>query len=433
MLVGRTHYSGFDECCKYLLDIAKGYNFEATPVYRDLSEEMFTATFNSMEATGIIIENVEQDFLHLRGVKIFSKGKEIDGDSLPKYQCHAKSEWKDIPLAEKYRIGDIKKDYAFHTKKGKNTDCRFSIAFDEPVRIDKIQIILRRHKAWRSKSCRITVLDKLGNENVVFDNPKRIIESLSKHSKKAFRNTDYTEEQCKYLMYLFFSILHDPEKYSRPSWMTILQQAESHGLDQDSIKRFLNESVLLEKRLQFCSFGLVKTFRCWTDGELHDFLLTTREAIDAIKPFCPDTFYTFGTLLGFIREQRGFIPHDVDIDIMCLFNERDYKSLSDVKEEFFPYLESNGFKIVEAWNTAYHVTYKGSNRFDIFPALIHENGEVTSYPARIGRYLTVDYLVPTIDIEVSGISCPIPKNPFRFLETVYGKDWRVPVDRKTFN
>ncbi len=39
---------------------------------------------------------------------------------------------------------------------------------------------------------------------------------------------------------------------------------------------------------------------------------------------------------------------------------------------------------------------------------------------------------PNIKIDILGYKCPIPRNPFVFLEKVYGADWRVFMDKNIY-
>ena len=39
------------------------------------------------------------------------------------------------------------------------------------------------------------------------------------------------------------------------------------------------------------------------------------------------------------------------------------------------------------------------------------------------------FLYPTINMNVFDVPCPIPKNPFEYLDVVYGKTWKTPIDK----
>jgi hypothetical protein len=67
---------------------------------------------------------------------------------------------------------------------------------------------------------------------------------------------------------------------------------------------------------------------------------------------------------------------------------------------------------------------QGKKSVDVFVGL-REGNRVAWYPQQRGG-LSIDDVFPPITATLVGVECPIPKNPFRYLESVYGKNWAVP-------
>lgn len=131
----------------------------------------------------------------------------------------------------------------------------------------------------------------------------------------------------------------------------------------------------------------------------------------------------FGTLLGAIRE-HDFIGHDVDIDLAV--HERYREQIISL----IPELYDNGIKLCRYFKKdIYSFIYKGII-CDI--DIVFE----TPYPYRFWFYRTLEKMYPkkyTIEseyIEFLGEQYEVPKNPERFLEYMYGKNWRIPQKGK---
>jgi len=67
--------------------------------------------------------------------------------------------------------------------------------------------------------------------------------------------------------------------------------------------------------------------------------------------------------------------------------------------------------------------------FDVFYVLEDNSGIVDVDILHKGQSLIRYHdLSPVIDINILGLECPIPHNPFKYLESVFGKNWRVSRD-----
>ena len=140
------------------------------------------------------------------------------------------------------------------------------------------------------------------------------------------------------------------------------------------------------------------------------------------------SFFAYGTLLGFVRETTYFIPHDHDIDIICIVPLKKYKTNKVFFDEISLYLDENGIRITNYNKNCLHIKY-GSHELDIFCGLEDTDGGIIIVPYNRGKYLNASFLFPTTEMDIMGISCPVPKEPITFLESYYGSNWRIPIDK----
>jgi len=134
----------------------------------------------------------------------------------------------------------------------------------------------------------------------------------------------------------------------------------------------------------------------------------------------------FGTLLGIYRDNR-LIPHDSDLDIEAAHPADTAK----IEEAFI----KNGFKLgykAVALGVVQKLAFYTEDEavFDIefyhkigkFAYNFHNKDIYFKFPSeyyeKLDQYLFLDYMVH------------VPSNPERWLEYVYGKNWRIPKTSK---
>lgn len=142
-------------------------------------------------------------------------------------------------------------------------------------------------------------------------------------------------------------------------------------------------------------------------------------------------FATSGTLLGMHRE-RGFIPHDGDLDLGMLEDDLPRRSaLVDA-------LAARGYRVVADRPDELSVlSYaKGGVNLDIFT--FYRQGAVLAYRAVATTGKILEYHVPvdtTLPLKRGsflGIEVWQPAHPRRWLAEHYGADWRVPRPRWSY-
>lgn len=146
-------------------------------------------------------------------------------------------------------------------------------------------------------------------------------------------------------------------------------------------------------------------------------------------------FLAAGTLLGFVREGR-FMPHDDDIDVGVLPSEWKANELLRVL------VEEEGYRFEYAFmfrgrTVEFKVSWKGvpidvfcyeridddlfCTCFYYFPDRAYPASNANT-PWRIHEYNTVSLK----NMSVYGIDFPIPSEPEKVMERLYGLDWRIP-------
>lgn len=136
------------------------------------------------------------------------------------------------------------------------------------------------------------------------------------------------------------------------------------------------------------------------------------------------TYWIFsGTLLGHIRHDKKFIPHDDDIDLVVYGENIDEKFKTMEKNNIF---KSNGLRIKQDF-FGYKIFFNNSNIFiDIF--IYVKNGNkieaISEYTKKIfpNEYFIEDELFPLIKDKFEGIEVNIPKEPKKYLFRYYGSD-----------
>ncbi len=152
-----------------------------------------------------------------------------------------------------------------------------------------------------------------------------------------------------------------------------------------------------------------------------------------------DYYCDYGTLLGLVRD-RGFIPHDDDIDISLSVHERRKPS------EILRILLSKGYRYIhgfvyEGRVIEFSVMDRTGISIDFF-VTVAAPGECKRYFDGLFWFPNVNYPSETansvvrsvfldsaknVPLEIGGIVCLVPSNREEMLASVYGETWRTPI------
>lgn len=150
--------------------------------------------------------------------------------------------------------------------------------------------------------------------------------------------------------------------------------------------------------------------------------LTAKLLQDCGIPF----FLAFGTLLGAVREGY-FIKGDEDVDIVITDEEKLYNSL--------PYLYEHGLFINRIFKTALY-TFHTDDRLGHIDLYVMHEFERSIWKRRC--YCIHEKAMPkkffqnivSGEYTLGGKCYPYPENPEKVLSWWYGKDWRIPQNKK---
>lgn len=146
-----------------------------------------------------------------------------------------------------------------------------------------------------------------------------------------------------------------------------------------------------------------------------------------IQPYLEKNNLTYfimsGTLLGYVRHNKKFIPHDDDIDLGILDSQEIQIKIKNLEKDILPL----GYKIVNkffGW-AIYYQDPKIKGYIDLF--LIEEKGKkftvnnrATFYWPR--EYFLSDELFPLNQDYFEGLLVNIPNKPIDYLQRLFGKN-----------
>lgn len=187
-------------------------------------------------------------------------------------------------------------------------------------------------------------------------------------------------------------------------------------------KSLVNER-LAEREVEWSSHGIKRTFRFWSQQEKQDYLAFTVDVVRCLQDLNDNVCLGFGTVLGLIRD-HDLIAHDDDADVIIGFEPSQAATLGQGRELISECLQDHGYRVTKNRIAHHWVTPPdGGVKLDAF-AGIFEGDSISWYPGKRG-VLTRQMVFPAISIERLGQTCPIPREPERYLEQIYG-DWRTP-------
>lgn len=198
-------------------------------------------------------------------------------------------------------------------------------------------------------------------------------------------------------------------------------------LDPDQLARFragANTHLLAERKREWSLHGIKRTFRFWSEQEKQDYVGFAVDVVRCLQDLNENASLGFGTVLGLVRD-HDLIPHDDDADVVIGFEPDQAATLSDGRKLIKQCLQDHGYIISKDRVAHYWVESPGIRRkLDAF-AGIFEGDRISWYPGKRG-VLTRQMMFPPTYIDRFGHSCPVPRETERYLETIYGPDWKTP-------
>lgn len=171
---------------------------------------------------------------------------------------------------------------------------------------------------------------------------------------------------------------------------------------------------------------LVPTFDGRSDADIDALMEATAAVLAALADAGLEPFLAYGTLLGAVREGR-VLGHDSDADLGYVSA---YSHPVDVARESFRVqreLNRRGWTTSRYSGAAFKVDVRRGSAtigLDVFGGFL-DDGRL-HLMGEVGTEFREEWIRPLGTAELEGRSLPVPAQPERLLEAMYGPGWRVP-------
>jgi len=203
--------------------------------------------------------------------------------------------------------------------------------------------------------------------------------------------------------------------------------AAKHGVSKEDaaiLEHFLNTEVFYHFQHEVTSHGNHRSFRFWTEPEIKDYLTRSIDVSAKLQELTPYTCMGYGGVLAYVRD-GGLIPHDDDLDILVAFPKSDnIPTIKVALQKVEAFLREEGFQVSGNMLSHRWIKVTENKNIDVFVGLI-EDGFASFFPGP-RKSILADHMFPPIHVSMYDIDLTIPRNPFHYLEQVYGKHWRKP-------
>lgn len=190
------------------------------------------------------------------------------------------------------------------------------------------------------------------------------------------------------------------------------------------IQKNLSRLFLEQTGLEWTRHGIARTFRYWSLPQKVDHISDSMEIVRDLHGLTKDVSLGYGAVLSFVRD-RDLMPHDDDIDIIVALPKEGFGTISNALRQVESFLRSRGYNVIGTYPTHRQVGRPGKKDCDVFVGLT-EGQFVSWLPGERGA-LNVRDVFPAMEARFLGVNCAFPKNPFVYLETVYGPTWATPL------
>ncbi|MDL2266721.1 hypothetical protein LJC46_01880 [Desulfovibrio sp. OttesenSCG-928-G15] len=313
----------------------------------------------------------------------------------------------------------------FTTQEGQ-PPCAY-LLFAEPVELASLTVINRQRQLWRNHGLSVSYTDARSQEYLLFAH--RPLVTAFMHAFEASRS-EYTGDATlcaavKKLDTILLTLIYD----AAPKTMSDLSIEDIALLT--TIKLLVSQKIFFPREREITSHGIVRSFRFWSEKERINYLKDACDIIAALEQISPYVSFAYGSVLGFVREASGHIPHDTDHDLVILFPEGENSTYEDAYILVERHLTALGMEL-RGRDTNMLCTKVAGKRsgttIDIFPGFYDEQGLARAHPTFLGKYLRLVEHFPVAKAHICGVACPIPHNAVDYLGTLFGKHWRTPLN-----
>ncbi|HVI28791.1 hypothetical protein [Hansschlegelia sp.] len=193
------------------------------------------------------------------------------------------------------------------------------------------------------------------------------------------------------------------------------------------IRKVVNDQILLPREVEWTTHGVTRSFRFWSAEEKVEYLKDANQLVADLRDITPDVCLGFGSVLSIVRD-RDLIPHDDDLDIIIAFPKSVAAKFSEGLKIVSEHLSARGYSVKGNYVSHRHVSLRGAKAVDVFVGVYEEGERVTWFPGPRAVFSRSD-VFPPVDVPLFEVPCAVPRNPFLYLEKIYGPDWAVPKPR----
>jgi hypothetical protein len=164
-------------------------------------------------------------------------------------------------------------------------------------------------------------------------------------------------------------------------------------------------------------------------GMQHRLLDAAVALADLMRDWGYPIYIVGGTLLGAMRTGE-LLAHDDDIDFAFWCDKTDPQDVTLLSFDLQRQLEAAGYTVVRHSHTHLEMVFftaEGSIDYyiDVFTGY-HSADGLYNQPFALRGRLALEDLLPTRQLEVSGVPLAAPAVPEAWLEFAYGPNWRIP-------
>jgi hypothetical protein len=185
----------------------------------------------------------------------------------------------------------------------------------------------------------------------------------------------------------------------------------------------VSTEILQPRSLEWTVHGPRRSFRFWSVEEKRRYIEFTVDVAEDLRGLTDNVAFGFGAVLAVVRD-GDLIPHDDDLDLIVGFEPHEAQTLPQALELLESFLIQRGYVVGGDFFAHRHVHKPGFKKLDVFVGLF-EGDTVSWFPGTRGA-LARDTMFPTSTGTILEVDVPLPADPSRYLETIYGPGWKTP-------
>ncbi len=368
------------------------------------------------EVRSIRIDLPPAQFLHLQSIDVDAPGTE----QVSTIATVSVSSWyKDFDTRFDARaFFDFESDTrttAVHTTNA--GDEWISIVFDHPIDVRSLRLRnVEGNNCLRARLLRVTI-ERVDCSEVVFDGAESAAAFEATLTNAVSRRTGAAE------LMPFVPIVAMTMRGEYRNGRLALDAVEVDADTKKGFRKLMSSELLTQRSMEWTSHGTQRSFRFWSDYEKAAYTRLTARVADTLSELTPNVCFGFGAALAVVRD-GDLIPHDDDLDLIVGFEPEEAANLPDALRLIEEFLRSRGFTVKGSFTAHRHVQWQNGKMIDVFAGLF-EGDTISWYPGRRGS-LDRATMFPTSQAKLHGVTVPLPRSPFVYLEKVYGPGWRWP-------